>query len=455
MTTCTTPTEPSTDAPPTSTASVSPAALATPAGPSTSAAPPAPRTTTLPDRTDAPADAPPSGTRFPLLPLLALAATGFVTLLTEVLPAGVLPALGADLGVSASAAGQTVTVFAIGAIVAAIPLSRATARWPRRRLLLTTIAGFVVANTVTAVSSSYALTLGARFAAGLVAGLTWALLAGYARRLAAPEQAGRALAIAMGGAPLALALGVPAGTALGATVGWRWAFGAMTILSLGLAAWVRWGVRDFPGEPRGTQVPIGRALRLPGVAPVVVVTGLTVLAYNVFSTYVAVFLEDVGLGAQTGVLLAVLGATSFASLVVIGALIDTHLRVMTVLAASLLGAAGLTLAVAADSPVAVYAAVAALGFAFGGSGTLFQTALARAAGPAADVAQSAFVTSWNGALALGGIVGGVVLGAGGSGALPWATLALAVPVVGIVLGARRHAFPGGTGGTGGVRPTEK
>ncbi|MEK8226870.1 hypothetical protein NKG05_13455 [Oerskovia sp. M15] len=66
-------------------------------------------------------------------------------------------------------------------------------------------------------------------------------------------------------------------------------------------------------------------------------TGLTVLAYNVFSTYVAVFLEDVGLGAQTGVLLAVLGATSFASLVVIGALIDTHLRVMTVLAASLLG----------------------------------------------------------------------------------------------------------------------
>jgi len=141
----------------------------------------------------------------------------------------------------------------------------------------------------------------------------------------------------------------------------------------------------------------------------------------------------------------VLGATSFASLVVVGALIDTHLRIMTILASMLLGLAGTTLAVAAGSPVAVYAAVAALGFAFGGSGTLFQTALARAAGPAADVAQSAFVTSWNGALALGGIVGGVVLGAGGSGALPWATLALAVPVVGIVLGARRHAFPAARG----------
>ncbi|MHA7135294.1 MFS transporter [Oerskovia turbata] len=415
------------------------------AAPTTGPGATAPRATDPPAAP--PADAPRPGAGLPVAPLLALTATGFLTLLTEVLPAGVLPALSADLGVSAGAAGQTVTVFAIGAIIAAIPLSRATARWPRRRLLLVSVAGFAAANTVTAVSSSFALTLGARFAAGLVAGLTWALLAGYARRLAAPEQAGRALAIALGGSPLALALGVPAGTALGATVGWRWAFGAMTVLCLGLMAWIRWGVRDFPGEAAGASVPLGRTVRLPGVAPVLAVTALTVLAYNLFTTYIAVFLADLGLGAQTGWVLAVLGATSFTSIVVVGALVDARLRVMTVTGAVLLAAAAAALAVLAGSAVAVYAAVGALGFAFGGSGTLYQAALARAAGPAADVAQSAFVTSWNASLALGGIVGGVVVSTAGSGALPWATLALTLPVVAIVLGARRHAFPPGRVGS--------
>jgi predicted MFS family arabinose efflux permease len=97
--------------------------------------------------------------RLPLAGLLALAATGFITLLTETMPAGVLPGMSRDLGVSETAAGQSVTVFAIGAILAAIPLTKATIGWPRRHLLLVAIAGFAIANTVTALSESFALTL--------------------------------------------------------------------------------------------------------------------------------------------------------------------------------------------------------------------------------------------------------------------------------------------------------
>src|SRR3989442_7662159 len=52
-----------------------------------------------------------------------------------------------------------------------------------RSLLLAAIAGFVVANTVTALSTHFALTLVARFLAGVSAGLLWALLAGYAARI--------------------------------------------------------------------------------------------------------------------------------------------------------------------------------------------------------------------------------------------------------------------------------
>ncbi|VFT06192.1 putative beta lactamase [Pseudomonas aeruginosa] len=73
------------------------------------------------------------------------------------------------------------------------------------------------------VSSDYRLTLLARFGSGVAAASPGAA-GGYARRLVPPEQQGRALAVAMLGAPLALSLGVPLGTWLGGLLGWRWAF---------------------------------------------------------------------------------------------------------------------------------------------------------------------------------------------------------------------------------------
>jgi len=59
--------------------------------------------------------------RLPLGGLMALAAAGFITIMLETLPAGILPAMSGDLGVSESAVGQTVTVFAIGSIAAPYP----------------------------------------------------------------------------------------------------------------------------------------------------------------------------------------------------------------------------------------------------------------------------------------------------------------------------------------------
>ena len=61
--------------------------------------------------------------------------------------------------------------------------------------------------------------MSARFIAGVSAGLLWALLAGYAARMAPDHMKGRAIAIAMVGTPLALSLGVLAGAFLGAIIG--------------------------------------------------------------------------------------------------------------------------------------------------------------------------------------------------------------------------------------------
>ena len=157
--------------------------------------------------------------RLPILNLLALAMAGFITILTEVLPAGLLLQMGGDFGVSDALVGQLISVYAAGSLLTAVPLMILTQGMRRRRLLLVAVSGFIAVNTLTAVSTSYALTLAARFCAGVFGGMVWALLVGYASRMAPPQRAGRAIAVAGIGAPLALAVGVPLGTWLGVAVG--------------------------------------------------------------------------------------------------------------------------------------------------------------------------------------------------------------------------------------------
>jgi len=379
--------------------------------------------------------------RLPIASLLALALAGFVTILTEALPAGLLPQISAGLNISEALAGQLVTVYAVGSLVAAIPLTAATQGARRRPLLLSAIAGFVVANTITALSTSYVLTMVARFLAGVSAGLLWALAAGYAARMVPDRQKGRAIAIAMVGTPLALSLGVPAGTFLGNLVGWRLCFGVMSALALVLMVWVRIQVPDFAGQGAGKRSSLRSVWVMPGVRSVLFVVFAFVLAHNILYTYIAPFLASTGMGDRTDLILLVFGLASLVGLWIIGVLIDTHLRALTLASTVLFALAALILGVAATMPIAVYAAVAAWGVAFGGAPTLFQTALAKTAGNAADVAQSMLVTAWNLAIAGGGIVGGLLLDGVGVDAFAPALLALLAATLIVLRAARHHGFP--------------
>ncbi|MFY1004801.1 MFS transporter, partial [Escherichia coli] len=94
-------------------------------------------------------------------------------IMTETVPAGLLPQIGLGLGVSEALAGQLVTLFAAGSVLAAIPIIAATRGWNRRPLLLLAIGGLCIFNVVTALSAHYALALAARFGGGMAAGLLW------------------------------------------------------------------------------------------------------------------------------------------------------------------------------------------------------------------------------------------------------------------------------------------
>lgn len=392
----------------------------------------------------------PASDRLPVSALLALAMTGFICIVTETLPAGLLPQISDGLDVSASLAGQMVTAYALGSLLAAIPLTIATRGWRRRNVLLLTIVGFLVFNSATALSSHYGVTLVARFFAGVAAGLAWSLLAGYARRMVAPYQQGQAMALAMVGTPIALSLGVPLGTLLGSAVGWRAAFWIMSGLTLVLIAWVLAKVPDYPGQSAHERMPLRRVFMTPGVRRVLAVVIAWMLAHNILYTYIAPFVAPAGLGARVDLVLFIFGASALVGIWITGKLVDRHLRSTVLASLAAFGATALAFGLVPANPAVIYVGIAVWGISFGGAATLLQTALADAAGRGADVALSMNVVAWNGAIAGAGVVGGMLLDVWGAGAFPWALVILAGIAFMIASSGHAYAFRPGLRSSGAV-----
>ncbi|MEV0281181.1 MFS transporter [Streptomyces sp. NPDC050610] len=380
---------------------------------------------------------------FPVPALVAMACTGFIVIMTETLPAGLLPQLAAGLDVSEGSAGQLVSAYAIGTVLAAIPAITLTRGIRRKPLLLTGLLGFLVANAVTAIAPSLAIALVARFVAGAFSGLLWGMLAGYARRIAAPEHAGRALAIAMTGTPIALSVGTPLGAWLGSTVGWRWSFAAMSLLSVAVMICAKFLVPDAPGQTARTRAPLNRVLGISGVATILAVVFVWMLAHNLLYTYIASYLQQTHLGLRPDLTLLVFGVAALAGIWFTGVFIDRALRGLTMASVVLFIAAGALLVAAQQSTAFTLVAVVLWGLAFGGAATQLQTAMGEAAGENGDAANAMLTTSFNLAIFAGGAVGAVVVEGVGASALPIGMIALAFMALVTVGLGRRAAFPAG------------
>lgn len=379
----------------------------------------------------------------PILALLLMAFSGFIIIMTETLPAGLLPLLATEFEVSDGSAGQLITAYALGTVLAAIPTIAMTRGVSRKPLLVVGLAGFFVANTLMAFAPTLAIALVVRFIAGAFSGLIWGMLAGYARRIVAPDQAGRALAIAMAGTPLALSVGTPLGAWLGATVGWRWSFVSVSVLTVLVMLLVMARVPNAPGQRSGTRLALRGVLVIPGVAVVLSVVFAWMLAHNLLYTYIAPYLDGARVQVRPDVALFVFGVAALVGIWITGALVDTSLRRLTLVSTGAFVMAGALLLVASSSLPMTVGAVILWGVAFGGSATQLQTAIGDAAGESVDVANAMLTTAFNLAIFGGGAVGALLVDGSGPAALPMAMIALSAIALATVALGRRHAFPRG------------
>ncbi|UWF78419.1 MULTISPECIES: MFS transporter [Microbacterium] len=294
--------------------------------------------------------------RFPLGRLVLLAAAGFLTMLTETIPAGLLPAIGRSLDAGDAATGQLLTAYAGASMLAAIPLVAATGRAPRKTLIIATITGVAVANLITALSPVFWLAFAARVLGGAAAALQWAILAGYAMRLVGRNRQGRALSLAMGGIPLALAA---AGTRVLPTV---------------------------PPTGAPSRSP-WTALRVPGIAALLIGAGAFQLGHMNLYTYLAPYLTARGDPLPVSAFLLTVGVAAIAGLFLTGVVIDRHLRLVALTAMAAFTIGMLLLAIT-DTPAIMAVAAIIWGLGLGASPTVFQPLSARCPTPLSEIGRS-------------------------------------------------------------------
>ena len=256
--------------------------------------------------------------------LLVLALGAFAVGTDSFVIAGLLPDVSRSLHVSTGAAGQLITAYALAYAVLSPVLAALTASWPRRTVLLTGLAVFVVGTAASALLSSYAAVLAGRALAGAGGGMTVPTAGGIGAGLVPERLRGRALSIVLAGLTAATALGSPLGTAVAAVADWRTTLLGVAGLGLIALAGVAVGMPSGPGVRAA-----GMRARLAPVRDrrVAAILATSLLAYaGLFSaySYIAVVLHPVtgGDGTTLAVLLLAWGLAATAGNLAAGNLSD-------------------------------------------------------------------------------------------------------------------------------------
>jgi DHA1 family inner membrane transport protein len=400
------------------------------------------------------------------LALLALAIGAFGIGTTEFVVMGLLPQISGDFGVSVPTAGLLVTGYALGVVAGAPLMTVIGTKVSRKRMLMLLMGLFVVGNLVSAVAPVFAVMLVGRVIASMAHGAFFGIGAVVAAELVAPEKKAGAIAMMFTGLTVANVVGVPLGTYVGQSAGWRVTF--VLVAALGVVGLL--GVaRLVPDLPRAQGVRLRHELAVFGNVQVLLAMGMTVLGFGgVFAavTYIAPMMTDVTGYSDGSVtwLLVLFGLGMVAGNLAGGRFADRRLMPMLITVLGALAAVLALFTLTAHDKAAAAATVfliGALGFAT--VPPLQKRVLDQASG-APTLASAVNIGAFNLGNALAAWLGGLVIAAGHAytsanwvgAALAASALVLAVVSAGLERRAPRSAagLPahagGGAGAAGGA-----
>lgn len=373
--------------------------------------------------------------------LLVLALASFSAVATELLPVGLLPAIGSAFGTSAGTTGLLVSAYAAVVMILSVPLALATRRFPGRRLLLMTMAGYALANLGCALAPSFEVMLLARGLGGLSHALFFSVCIGYAARLVPPARTGRALALVSAGITAGVIAGAPVAVAVGDAIGWRFAFAFLMLLVLVTAVLIALVLPAEPGRTGPDAAPTGRWR---DAAAPIAGDALIYVGHFMLLTYVTVLLLDAGAArAAIAPLLSLFGLFGLLGTWGAASLLDRRPRRAALLIVGTSAAGMAAIGLVADSLLPVIAAAALWNVALGPVAALFQSATVRADAITPELAGAWINTASNVGITAGSLLGGAVLASADIGTVAWLG-ALPVVLAGATVLVGRRAFPRST-----------
>ncbi|MGW0854591.1 MFS transporter [Streptomyces sp. NPDC002690] len=362
------------------------------------------------------------------LALLALAIGAFGIGTTEFVIMGLLPEVAADFQVSIPAAGFLVTGYALGVVVGAPLMTLLGTKVSRKRMLMLLMGLFIIGNIVSALAPVFGVMIVGRVIASLAHGAFFGIGSVVAADLVAPQKKAGAIAMMFTGLTVANVVGVPLGTYIGQTAGWRVTF--LVVAALGVLGLL--GVAKLvPEQPRPEGVRLRHELAAFRNVQVLLAMAMTVLGFGgVFAaiTYITPMMTGIAGFAPSSVtwLLVLFGIGMVAGNLLGGKFADRHLMPMLFVT---LGALAVVLAlftVTAHNKVAAAVTVVLIGaLGFATVPPLQKRVLDQASG-APTLASAVNIGAFNLGNALSAWLGGMVIAAGFSYTAPnWVGAALA------------------------------
>ena len=351
------------------------------------------------------------------LALLALTLSAFAIGTTEFVIVGLIPTMAEDLNVSLPSAGLLVSLYALGVAIGAPVLTALTGRWNRKSLLLSVMLLFVVGNLLAWQAPGYNTLVMARILTGLAHGVFFSIGSTIATGLVSKEKAASAIAIMFTGLTVALVTGVPLGTYIGQWFGWHTTF--LVVAILGVLALLGSAVLIPKNLKQATPATFTEQLTVLTQPRLLLVYAMTAVGYGgtfVAFTYLAPILEQVSGFAPSaiGLIMLVYGLSVAIGNIFGGKMADRMGPVKALqIIFSALALVLLAFTFTAAQPLAAVITVLIWGaFAFGNVPGLqvYVVQLAEKYTPnAVDVASGLNIAAFNVGIAIGSIVGGVVV----------------------------------------------
>jgi predicted MFS family arabinose efflux permease len=345
------------------------------------------------------------------LAVVAVAIGAFAFVTTEFLPVGLLPRVAADLGVLPGTAGLMVTVPGVIAAISAPGLMLVAGRMDRRRVFLLLTALLLASNLISAFAPNFLSMLFGRALLGAALGGFWTLATAASGRLVKPRDSARAMATILTGVTCATVIGVPLGTFIASFASWRVSFMATGVLvAVALVAQFCF-VPSLPSSAALRLRDLVVLLRQPHPRRSMLMVALVFGAHFSSYTYITPFLlrnANLDMATITWLLLG-FGMIGFFSNFAVSSTVTRNLKVSVGAMISLLMFALVLLPLLQHSTLGVVALVLAWGIAFGALPLCFSIWIQRATPDSPEAGSALFVSIIQVAIALGSLVGGMVV----------------------------------------------